>query len=155
MAEILVTKEGYDNLVDKLNYLKNVKRLEVAERIAFAKSYGDLSENAEYHIAKDEQNSLEYEIAELEEKISNAVIAQKPEKAGIVSIGSKVKVFDVEFNEEVTYEITGAMEGSPLENKISVESPIGKALLNKKKGAEVEVIVPAGTLKLKILSIKN
>lgn len=155
MSEILVTKEGYANMQDKLAYLKNVKRIEVADRIAFAKSYGDLSENAEYHIAKDEQNNLEYEIAELEEKIARAVIVEKSEKTGVVSIGSKVKVFDIDFNEEITYEITGAMEASPIENKISIESPIGKALMNKKKGDEVDVVVPAGNLKLKILSVKN
>ena len=154
MAEILVTKEGYAKLVDKLNYLKDVKRAEISEKIAFAKTYGDLSENSTYHAAKEEQNALEYEIAELEQKINNAVIVEKGEKDGTVSIGSKVKVFDEEFNEEIVYEITGAMESSPAENKISVESPIGKALMGKKKGDCVEAVTPGGTIKLKVMSVK-
>lgn len=154
MAEILVTKEGYANLIDKLNYLKDVKRAEVAEKIAFAKTYGDLSENSTYHAAKEEQNSLEYEIAELEQKINDAIIVEKGEKDGKISIGSKVKVFDADFDEEVIYEITGAMESSPAENKISVESPIGRALMGKAKGDVVEVVTPGGTIKLKVLSVK-
>lgn len=154
MAEILVTKEGYANLQDKLNYLKDVKRAEVAEKIAFAKTYGDLSENSTYHAAKEEQNSLEYEIAELEQKLNDAVIVEKGEKDGKVSIGSKVKVYDEEFDEEVLYEITGAMESVPAENKISVESPIGRALMGRKKGDSVEVVTPGGTIKLKIVAVK-
>lgn len=154
MAEVLVTKEGYANLQDKLNYLKDVRRAEVAEKIAFAKTYGDLSENSTYHAAKEEQNSLEYEIAELEQKLNDAVIVEKGEKDGKVSIGSKVKVYDEEFDEEVLYEITGAMESVPAENKISVESPIGRALMGGKKGDSVEVVTPGGTIKLKIVAVK-
>ncbi len=156
MAEILMTQEGYDALKERLDYLKGTRRLEVAEKIAFAKSYGDLSENEEYHCALDEQSMLEHEIHDIEEKLNSATIEKKTAtKSGQISLNSVVKLYDEEFEEEIEYTIVGATEAEPFKNKISSESPIGKALYGKKKGDEIEVVVPTGRSKFKILSVKN
>lgn len=152
--EILLTAEGLKNIEDQLEYLKTEKRKEVAEKIKEALSFGDLSENAEYDAAKNEQAEVEEKITKLENILKNAtLIDEDAEATGIVSIGSKVKLYDKEFDEEITYTIVGSTEANPAECKISNESPVGKALLGKQAGDEVEVDAPQGTISLKILEI--
>ena len=152
--EILLTAEGLKNIEDQLEYLKTEKRKEVAEKIKEALSFGDLSENAEYDAAKNEQAEVEEKITKLENILKNAtLIDEDAEATGIVSIGSKVKLYDKEFDEEITYTIVGSTEANPAEYKISNESPVGRALLGKQAGDEVEVDAPQGTISLKVLEI--
>ena len=154
--EVLLTQEGFDKLEVELEKLKTVKRKEVAERIKQAIAYGDISENAEYDEAKNEQAFIEGRIVTIENMLRNAkIIKDEDREEGKVSLGSKVKVLDVEFNEEVTYKIVGSAEADPLEDLISNESPLGMVLLNKTIGEEVEVEAPAGKFKYKILDIVN
>lgn len=151
---VLYTQEGYDKLVEELNYLKNVRREEIKEDIAVARSFGDLSENAEYDEARNEQAKTEARIKELEEMIVNAEIADETSMdASIISMGSTVKVFDEEFNEDVEYQIVGSNEADPLLGKISDMSPIGMALVGKKAGDSVTVETPGGLVKLQILEV--
>ncbi len=150
----LYTPEGYKALVDELNYLKNTKRQEVKEDIAVARSFGDLSENAEYDEARNEQAKVEARITELEEMIENAeVVDESAIDLESVHLGSLVKVRDMGKKTEREYSIVGSNEVDPLEGKISDQSPIGKALLGMKKGDIVNVEVPVGEIKLKILSV--
>ena len=143
--EVILTQEGYEKLEQELEYLRTTKRAEVAERIKVAIAFGDLSENSEYDEAK---------IADLENKIRYAKIIDESEiDTKTVQVGNTVKVLDMEFNEEETYTIVGSTEVDLAENKISNESPIGKALIGAKKNQVVEVQAPAGTIKLKVLSI--
>ena len=152
--EVLLTQEGYDNLEKELEYLTTEKRAEIAERIKIALGFGDLSENSEYDEAKGAQAANEAKIAELENKIRHAKIIDEAEiDTKTVQIGNTVKLYDVEFEEEVEYTIVGSTEVNLAENKISNESPIGKALLGAKKGSTVEVNAPAGVIKYQILSI--
>ncbi len=152
--KMLYTQEGYDLLVKELNYLKNEKREEIKEAIAVARSFGDLSENAEYDEARNDQAKTEARISELEELIENAVIVDEETiDVSIVNIGSTVKVLDEEENEEIEYSIVGSIEADPFENKISDQSPIGRALVGNKVGDTVSVEVPDGTIKLKILDV--
>ena len=145
--EVLLTPAGLKKLEDELEQLKSVKRREVAERIKLAISYGDISENSEYEDAKNEQAFVEGRIITLEKMLRNArVIHEEEVDTQVVSIGSTVKVRDVEFNEDIEYVIVGSAESDPLENKISNESPVGKALLGKKVGSKVEIQVPAGKI---------
>ena len=155
MAEkqYLMTQKGYDEAVEKLAYLQTVKRQEIVERIAEARSHGDLSENAEYDAARNEQAANELEIAELDYKIKNAVILGENNDKTSVHIGSKVRVYDVDMDEEETYEITGSTEADAMHNKISNESPVGKALLNHKVGDTVKVNAPNAEYELKIMEI--
>ncbi len=154
--EVILTQEGYNKLEEELNYLKTEERTEIAERIKVALGFGDLSENAEYDEAKGAQAENERKIAELEAKIRNAkIIDEKEIDTKTVQIGNIVKVHDMEFDEEISYTIVGSTEVNLAENKISNESPIGKALLGAKKGDVVEVNAPAGILKFKILAIKK
>ena len=154
--EILLTQEGYDNLEKELNYLRTEKRAEIAERIKIALGFGDLSENSEYDEAKTAQADNENKIAELENKLRYAKIIDESEiDTKTVQVGNIVKLLDMEFNEEVTYTIVGFTEVDLEQNKISNESPIGKAILGAKKNQIVEVEAPAGTLKFKVLSIKK
>lgn len=154
--EVLLTQEGYDNLENELNYLRTDKRAEVAERIKIALGFGDLSENSEYDEAKTAQAENEAKIAELENKLRYAkIIDEKEIDTETVQVGNIVKVLDIEFNEKVEYTIVGSTEVNLAENKISNESPLGKALLGAKKNQTVEVIAPAGVMKYKILSIKK
>ncbi|MBO6179095.1 MAG: transcription elongation factor GreA [Selenomonadaceae bacterium] len=155
MAEkrVMLTKDGYDKLVEKLNYLKSVRRIEVAERLKAAIALGDLSENSEYDDAKNEQAFLEGEILDLEKKIRNSDII-KSESSDTVQMGSKVTVLDTELEEEETYMVVGSTEADPDEFKISNESPLGSAILGGKKGSIVEVHAPAGIIKYKIVDIK-
>jgi transcription elongation factor GreA len=148
-----VTEEGLQKLKDELEHLKVVKRKEVAEALKQAKAFGDLSENSEYDEAKNEQAEVERHIAELEDILENIEIIKSTGKKNTVQVGSTVKVYDVEFDEEVTYTIVGSTESDPMENKISDESPIGKALLGAKPEDEVQAETPGGTLKMKVLEI--
>lgn len=152
--DVILTQEGYDKLEEELNYLKTEKRTEIAERIKVARGFGDLSENSEYDEAKNAQAENEQKIAELESKIRHAkVIDEKEIDTKTVQIGNKVKVHDMEFDEDVEYTIVGSTEVDLGSNKISNESPIGAALLGAKKNQVVDANTPGGIIKLKILSI--
>lgn len=152
--EVLLTQEGYDNLEKELEYLKTEKRAEISERIRVALGFGDLSENSEYDEAKNAQASNEIKIAELENKLRYARIIDESEIDNkTVQVGNRVKVLDMEYNEEAEYTIVGSTEVDLAQNKISNESPIGKALLGAKKNQVVEVHAPAGIMKYKILAI--
>jgi len=152
--EILLTEEGYKKMEAELEKLKTETRAEIAERIKVALGFGDLSENSEYDEAKNAQAENEDKIAELEAKLRFAKIIDDSEiDTKKVQVGNTVKVLDMEFNEEVEYTIVGTTEADITQNKISNESPIGSALLGAKKNQVVEVQVPAGVSKYKILSI--
>ena len=152
--EVILTQEGYDNLDKELNYLKTEKRTEIAERIKVALGFGDLSENSEYDEAKNAQAENEVKIAELENKLRHAkIIDEKEIDTDTVQIGNTVKVLDIEFNEEVEYTIVGSTEVDLAENKISNESPIGKAIINKSEGDTVEISSPTGSYQIKIVSV--
>ncbi len=154
MADVFyMTQEGYEAAKKQLEYLQTVKRAEIVERIAEARSHGDLSENAEYDAARNEQAANEGEIAELDYKVKNAVIIEENDDNSVVHIGSSVTVHDYEFDEDVTYSIMGTTEVDPMNNIISNESPVGAALLGKKSGEVVTVKAPDGEYKLKILKI--
>jgi len=152
--KIMLTEDGYNKLVEKLNYLKSVRRIEIAERLKAAIALGDLSENSEYDDAKNEQAFLEGEIQELEAKIRNSDIIQAG-SGDMVQMGSQVVVKDVEFDETETFMIVGSTEADPDEGKISNESPLGAALLGQKVGAVVDVHAPAGIIKYEIMEIKG
>ena len=148
-----MTQKGYDEAKERLKYLQTTKRQEIVERIAEARSHGDLSENAEYDAARNEQTMNEIEINDLDYKIKNAVIIETSTDTSFVHIGSKVVVYDEEMEEEETYEITGSMESDPMANKISNESPVGKALIKHKEGETVKVVAPDGEYRLTIKKI--
>lgn len=152
--KVNVSKEGYKKLEEELNYLVTVRRSEVAEQLKEARSYGDLSENAEYDEAKNAQALLEARINELEMQISNAVIVEAA-NADEISIGSKVKLLDLDTNEMEELEIVGSTESDPDNGKISDESPIGKAALKKKIGDVFEVQAPIGVLKFEVVEISE
>ena len=149
----VMSQKGYDEAVEKLVYLQTVKRQEIVERIAEARSHGDLSENAEYEAARNEQATNELEIAELDYTIKNAVILEENNDKTSVHIGSKIKVYDLDMDEEEIYEITGSTEADAMHNKISNESPVGKALLKHKVGDTVTVVAPNAEYQLKIMEI--
>ena len=154
--EFLLTQEGYDKLEEELENLKVVKRKEVAERIKVAISFGDLSENAEYDEAKKEQAQVEERILKLGNMVRKAVIIDESKiDLNVVTIGSIVKVKDLEFDEEVEYTIVGSTEADPYDGKISNESPVGKALLGRAAKEVVEVQVPDGVAKFEILEIRR
>jgi len=154
--EVILTQEGYNNLEKELEYLRTEKRAEVAERIKVALGFGDLSENSEYDEAKAAQADNETKIAELENKLRYAKIIDESEiDTKTVQIGNTVKLHDIEFDEDVEYTIVGSTEVSLAENKISNESPIGKALIGAKKNQVIEVEAPAGNIQYKILSISK
>lgn len=152
MNQKIFTKEGLDKLKEELHDLQTKKRFEVAERIKVAKEFGDLSENAEYHEAKEEQSFVEGRMIELEHLIKAAVVADGNDSKGVVCVGSRVKV--LKEGNELTFTIVGSTEADPINGKISLESPIGSALLDHKVGDEVEVEMPAGKIIHKILEIK-
>ena len=152
--QMLYTPEGYQELVDELNYLKTVRREEIKEAIATARSFGDLSENAEYDEARNEQAKAEARIKELEELVANAVVVDETKiDTSIVSLGSVVTVYDVEFDEEIKYSIVGSNEANPLEKKISDQSPIGKALMGTRAGDTVVVEIPSGVIHMEIKDV--
>src|SRR5262245_22114226 len=153
--EWILTKEGYEKLKQEIDYLSTEKRREVAERIRVAREFGDIAENAEYDDAKNEQALLEHRIAMLEERLLSARVISKKEIAkDVVSVGSKVRLRDMDQNKTFEYHIVGSAEANPSENRHSNESPVGKAILGKKKGEVVEVAAPRGSFKFKILEIK-
>ena len=152
---VLLTEEGLKKLEDKLDYLKSVKRIEIAVRLKAAIALGDLSENSEYEDAKNEQAFLEGEIIDLETKIRNSDIIQSNGGSDVVQMGQKVVIKDLEFDEEMTYSIVGSAEADPTEFRISNESPVGAAIIGQKVGSTVEVHVPAGVLQYKIMEIKD
>jgi transcription elongation factor GreA len=155
LKEVILTPEGYEKLKQEIEKLSTDRRREVADRIRVAREFGDISENAEYDDAKNEQAMLEHKIAQLEERLSNArVIQSRDVDLSVVSIGAKVRLRDVDANQTVEYTIVGSAEANPSELKLSNESPVGRAIIGKKKGETVEVAAPRGTLKFKILDIK-
>ena len=156
VKEVILTPEGYKKLKDEIQYLSTDKRREVADRIRIAREFGDITENAEYDDAKNEQAMLEHRIMQLEERLLAARVIDKKEiSKDVVSVGSKVRLRDVAAKETVEYHIVGSAEANPLEQKLSNESPVGRAILGKKKGETVEVSTPKGkALKYKILEIK-
>ena len=154
--EIILTQEGFDKLEEELELLKTTRRKEVAERLKVAISFGDLSENAEYDEAKKEQAALEERIIKLENMVRTAVIIDENNvDLDVITIGSIAKIYDEDFDEEVEYSIVGSAEADPYNGKISNESPVGKALLGGKVGETIEVNVPDGIIKLKVLEIKR
>ncbi|AHV95015.1 transcription elongation factor GreA [Paenibacillus sabinae] len=153
--EVILTPDGLKRLEEELENLKSVKRREVAERIKVAIGYGDISENSEYEDAKNEQAFIEGRIITLEKMLRNARIINSDEiDTETVSVGVTVTVEDMEFGDVMEYTIVGTAESDPLNNKISNESPVGKAIIGKKKGAIVDVNVPAGVIQYKIIDIK-
>lgn len=154
MAEIYITKEGKKEKEERLEYLKNVRRPEVLEKLKVAREYGDLSENSEYDAARNEQGRVESEIQMIEETLRQAIIVDSNKtNKDVVHVGSTVRVLDLEFNEEMVYKIVGTIESDPDRGCISNESPIGKALMGKKKGETVEIKTPGGSFKVKITSV--
>lgn len=154
MAEIFLTKEGREEKEKYLDYLKGERRQEVVEKLKAAREFGDLSENSEYDAARDEQRKLEAEIEKIEETLRLAKIVDvKDVKCDKVGVGTKVKLYDMEFDEEVEYSIVGSLESNPNKGLISNESPIGKSLMGKKVGDVVDVDAPAGSIKMKVLKI--
>ena len=150
----MYTKQGYQDLVDELKYLKLTRREEIKEQIAVARGFGDLSENAEYDEARNEQAKVEARIQELEALIENAeIIDESNMDVRAISLGSVVKLYDEDFEEEITYSIVGSNKADPLEQKISEQSPIGRALMGKKAGDRVTVTAPAGELHFKVLEV--
>ena len=152
----IMTYAGLKKLEDELHDLKVVRRQEVAEKIREAREQGDLSENAEYDAAKDEQREIEARIEEIEKILKNAdVVVEEDVDVDVINIGCKVKVYDKEYDEELDFRIVGSTEASSLQGKISNESPVGKALLHHKVGDVVSVETPAGVMEYKILEIQK
>jgi len=155
LKEIILTPDGYKKLQAEIELLSTVRRREVAERIKIAREFGDIAENAEYDAAKNDQAHLEARIAMLEDRLSNArVVTKKEIRSGEVSVGTTVRLKDMSSNKTVEYHIVGSAEANPAEMKLSNESPVGKAIMGHKKGEIVEVSVPRGALKFKIMEIK-
>lgn len=152
--KITYTQQGYQQLVDELQYLKLEKREKIKNDIAVARSFGDLSENAEYDEARNEQAKNEARIKELEELLENATIVDETAiDTSVVSLGSTVKIMDLDLNEEVVYSLVGSNEADPFEGKISDQSPIGAALIDMREGEEKEVETPAGVMHLRVLEV--
>ena len=153
-----MSQERLDAIKEELHYLETVREKEVSELIKEARSFGDLSENSEYDEAKTEQGKLYSKIAELKVLIENAEIVDKSEidaPKDTVTLGSLIKVLDLEFNEEDNYEIVGSQEANPKQGRISDDSPVGRALRGHRAGDTVSVLAPAGEIRLKILSVEN
>ncbi|KKO55160.1 transcription elongation factor GreA [Paenibacillus sp. DMB20] len=154
--EVILTQDGLKKLEDELENLKSVKRREVAERIKVAIGYGDISENSEYEDAKNEQAFIEGRIITLEKMLRNARIINNDDiNTDVVNVGNTVIVEDLEYGDTMEYTIVGTAESDPLNNKISNESPVGKAIIGKAKGSVVDVNVPAGVIQYKIVDIKK
>lgn len=154
--EFKISSTRLKELEDELNYLKTTREKEVAEQIKEARSFGDLSENSEYDEAKNEQAKLYGRIAEVENILAHAVIIDETEDhTGLVGLGCKIKVLDMDSNEEEIYEIVGSQEANPMTGRISDDSPFGRAMVGKAEGDFVEVDAPVGILKFKILSVER
>ena len=156
LKDVILTPEGYDTLKQRARHLRTDRRREIAERIRAAREFGDIAENAEYDDAKNEQAMLEHKIAQLEERLANArVIDTADVDTSVVSVGSVVRLRDVDAKETIEYYIVGSAEANPAERKLSNESPVGKAIIGRKKGETVEVVTPRGSkIKFKIMEIK-
>jgi transcription elongation factor GreA len=154
-GEIYLTQEGYEKLVNELEYLKTTKRRQLAKAIGEARSYGDISENAEYDAAKDAQAHNEKEISELEDKLSRVRILDKNIPKDEVLIGAKVKLLDLDTQEELEYTLVSELEADYSQGKISVSSPVGAGLLGHKIGQVAQIKIPAGSLKYKIIEISR
>jgi transcription elongation factor GreA len=155
VKEVILTPEGFKKLKAEIDHLSSDKRRQVADRIRVAREFGDIAENAEYDDAKNEQALLEHRIAVLEERMRAARVIEKKEiSKDVVSIGSHVKLRDMDAKQTIEYHIVGSAEANPAEYKLSNESPVGKAIIGKKKGEVVEVSAPRGSLKFKIMEIK-
>ncbi|ETT69323.1 transcription elongation factor GreA [Paenibacillus sp. FSL H8-457] len=153
--ELILTQEGYDKLQEELDDLKYVKRKELAERIKLAISYGDLKENSEYHSAKNDQAFMETRIIILEKTLNNArIVDAKDISSTTVNVGSNVVLNDIEFSERLEYQVVGPAEADVSNNKVSYESPLGKALMGKAVGDKVHVEAPMGIVKYELLEIK-
>ncbi|MCI7740009.1 MAG: transcription elongation factor GreA [Lachnospiraceae bacterium] len=159
MADIkknLLTYAGLKKLEEELHDLKVVRRKEVAQKIKEAREQGDLSENAEYDAAKDEQRDIEARIEEIEKILKNAeVVVEDEVDLGTISVGCKVKVHDMEYNEDMEFKLVGSTEANSLQGKISNESPVGKALIGAKMGDIVNVEMPSGVMQYKVLDIQR
>ena len=156
VKKIRMSAEGLKDLEKQLEYLKNVRRAEVAQKLKEARSFGDLSENAEYDAAKDEQRDIEARIEELEAILKNAeVVVEDEVDLDKINVGCAVKVYDITFDEEMEFKIVGSTEANSLEGKISNESPVGHALIGKKINDVVDVETQAGVIQYKVLDIKR
>ncbi len=153
VKETLLTAEGLEKLKQELEHFKSVRRMEVAERLKAAIALGDISENSEYDDAKNEQAFIEGHIIDLENKINTAKIIDETTRRNTVQVGSKVRLLDKAYNEEVEYVIVGSSEADPFNSRISNESPVGSAIIGSKKGDEVEVNTPDGPVIFEVLEI--
>jgi transcription elongation factor GreA len=152
--DVILTPDGFEKLKEQIEDLEMNKRREVADRIRVAREFGDISENSEFDDAKNEQMLLEKQIAKLEERLRSArIIDPSDADAGAVGVGLQVTVKDIDRKRDATYRIVGSAEADPSAGRLSNESPVGRALMGRKKGETVEVSVPAGVLKLKIVNI--
>ena len=149
----ILTYAGLKKYEDELQDLKVNRRREIAQKIKEAREQGDLSENAEYDAAKDEQRDIEARIEEIEKILKNAEVGDDEFGAGVINLGSTVTVYDCEFDEELVFKLVGSTEAKSLENKISNEAPLGKALIGKVAGDEVEVETPSGIMKYKVINV--
>jgi len=155
VKDVLLTPEGLDRLKVELDTLRTDKRREVAERIAHAREFGDIAENSDYDDAKNEQAMVEQKIAQLEERLSRARLIEKEDvPKGVVAIGTRVRLRDLDAKQTIEYVIVGSAEANPAESKLSNESPVGKAIIGRKKGETVEVAAPRGSMKYKIMDVK-
>lgn len=152
-AKFKMSAERYAQIQEELDYLQTVREKEVAELIKEARSFGDLSENSEYDEAKTEQGKLYSKIAELQNLINNAEIVESKTESDKISLGSTVTVYDVDYKEERTYKIVGSQEADPMDGRLSDESPVGAALMGRKRGDKVLVEVPSGKLRFEIKDI--
>lgn len=150
----ILTPQGKKQLEEKLDFFKSVKRPEVAKKIGVAREFGDLSENSEYDAAKEEQAQVEAEIAEMESILLNCKVVTEKTNDGTVGIGSTVKLYDEDFDEELVYQILGSNESDPANGKISNNSPVGTALLGHKKGETISVKLEHGVIEYKILDVQ-
>lgn len=150
---VVLSPEGLQKLQEELDYLRNIKRKEVAERLKEARSHGDLSENSEYDDARNEQAFVEGRIATLENTLRNARLIEETGKGDVVRLGSTVKLKDLEYGDILEYSLVGSVEADPSRNKISNESPVGRAILGKAKGVVVDVDAPAGTIQYEIVDV--
>ena len=154
MADLVITAQGKKELEERLRYLKVERRPIVADHIKTAREYGDLSENSEYDAAKKEQTQLEQEIFTIEETLRNAKVVENKELSkSTIGVGNTVTLYDMEFDEELTYRIVGSIESDPDKGYVSNESPIGKALIGKKVGEIVSIETPGGEIQMKVLKI--
>lgn len=153
---ITITEEGYKKLTEELEYLRTTKRNEVRESVKVARSFGDLSENAEYDAARTEQAQVEAQIAELEDKLSRMkVVSEEDVTTDRVNVGARVKIHNLNFDDIIEYYLVGSTEADPFQNKISDSSPIGKAIIGAKVGDNVTVRLPKGDMQIVILEISK